>query len=156
MNSNVYIHYGHKNFDIELFKKPTNQEYGRANKPHGGLWASPVDAAFGWREWNEREGLITCSEDRCFRFSLSEDATVYHMYCEEDVEALPLRPESKVPYILRPDFEKILEMGYDAIEYHLSQEIVPKDECLGLYFVLYGWDCDSILVLNPSVIIPIE
>lgn len=24
-----------------------------------------------------------------------------------------------------------------------------------MYFGLYGWDCDSIIILNPSVVVPI-
>ena len=43
------------------------------------------------------------------------------------------------------DFEK-LSKSYDVIEVNISAD---RD----LYWELYGWDCDSILVMNPSVIV---
>ena len=39
----VYIHYGSKQFDISKFEPIRNWW----NKPHGGLWASPVNAEYG-------------------------------------------------------------------------------------------------------------
>ena len=42
------------------------------------------------------------------------------------------------------DFEK-LSKEYDAIEVFIS-----KDE--QLYWDLYGWDCDSILIMNSDII----
>ena len=73
------------------------------------------------------------------------------MTCEEEVGALPqLGDKDIVGY--KPDFEKIMAMGYDVIDYRLSDDISGIGK---LYWCLYGWDCDSILVLNPNVIIPI-
>ena len=43
------------------------------------------------------------------------------------------------------DFEKLAQ-EYDAIEVLISGD--P-----GLYYELYGWDCDSILIMNPEIII---
>ena len=40
---------------------------------------------------------------------------------------------------------------YDAIELHLSEEVVD-DYLESLYFKLYGWDCDSILIMNKDII----
>ena len=45
----------------------------------------------------------------------------------------------------QPDFEKMLADGWDAIEFRLSEDSE-------LYWALYGWDCDSILVMNPDVV----
>ena len=42
------------------------------------------------------------------------------------------------------DFEK-LSKEYDAIEVNIS-------ECRDLYYSLYGWDCDSIVIMNPDII----
>ena len=55
--SRVYIHYGSKKFDTERFT-PIQNCYPR-NKPIGGLWASEVDAQFGWKTWCEGEQYRT-------------------------------------------------------------------------------------------------
>ena len=41
------------------------------------------------------------------------------------------------------DFQ--IENGIDAIEFNISND-------WDLYMALYGWDCDSILILNPNII----
>ena len=53
-----------------------------------------------------------------------------------------------------PDFEEIMSLGYDAIDYRLSDE-VGAFAFDSLYWCLYGWDCDSILILNKDIVIPI-
>ncbi|MFR3519297.1 MAG: hypothetical protein ACLTT4_12785 [Coprobacillus cateniformis] len=45
------------------------------------------------------------------------------------------------------DFEE-LKRQYDAIEVNISNDY-------GLYWKLYGWDCDSILVMNSDVVVEI-
>lgn len=48
------------------------------------------------------------------------------------------------------DFEKAAKI-YDGIQLHLSDEIRDRYDA-GLYARLYGWDCDSLLVMNPDII----
>jgi hypothetical protein len=123
----------------------------------GGLWASPVDADFGWKTWNDNEHFRECSESNCFTFTLTESANVYHIYSVADLKSLPEYANFIVPsrwYCI--DFEKALEQGYDAIELHISEEErtdTEPFECL--YFKLYGWDCDSILIMNPDVVMEV-
>ena len=45
----IYVHDGHSNFDINLFKHISCKE--NFNKPLGGLWASPVDSPYTWEQW---------------------------------------------------------------------------------------------------------
>jgi hypothetical protein len=150
-----YIHYGHDSFRSELFVPIRNHEM--FTKPHGGLWASAVNAPFGWKEWTEREnfrkGSYTCS----FRFRLKDEAKVCHIYRIRDLKGLPqVDNEFNLTWCML-DFEKMLSDGWDAIELHLSEEDMTGVGFLeGLYWQLYGWDCDSILVMNPDVIMEVE
>ena len=43
------------------------------------------------------------------------------------------------------DFEEMLRNGIDAVYVEISSDN-------RLYWALYGWDCDSIVVMNPAVV----
>lgn len=150
--SRVYIHYGSKKFDTERFT-PIQNCYPR-NKPIGGLWASDVKAEYGWKQWCEDNGFY-CernTDDNCFRFTLAENAKILTLICSSDVKAMPLLGKTGA-FDYKPNFEEILSLGYDAVDYRLSDDCGSAFD--NLYWYLYGWDCDSILVLNPNIIIPI-
>ena len=75
---------------------------------------------------------------------MKDGAKVYHIRSVSDVKDMPqVNTGISVYYV--PDFEKMLVNGWDAIELHLS-------ECGALYWALYGWDCDCILVMNPDIV----
>ena len=151
-----YIHYGSKHFDSSKFVPIKNQTF---IKPLGGFWASPVDSTYGWREWNDRSGFAKIVEEESFQFTLKENANVLHIYETNDLKDLPKETIPGFPILsdsISPiylDFEKILESGVDAIELHLTEERRYDNDFLkGLYWSLYGWDCDSILIMNPDII----
>lgn len=153
MRRKVYIHYGNKKFDLNRFHFPVNQSF--RNKPSGGFWASPIDAEYGWKQWNEDEHFVECSEENSFKFKLRDDAKVFYISSKEDIDRLPLQITSTDGDII-PDFERLMRLGYDAVEFSVSDNQAFVDYRDSVYYLLYGWDCDSILVLNPYVIIPIR
>lgn len=138
-----YIHYGHKTFDKSRFSPVRNVEY--RNKPYGGLWASRICAKYGWKEWNNDEQFRECNAKNSFKFALSEDANVLEIHSCEDLRKIHQVEKSFFNGTCLPDFEKLVSEGIDAIELFISDD----DE---LYYELYGWDCDSILIMNSDVI----
>lgn len=147
-----YIHYGHSEFRPELFREIKNR-YAFV-KPLGGLWASPVDAKLGWKEWCTDENFCVGRLLDSFTFKLSENSNILHIRSVHDLESLP-RQKGLVmkPSWVALDFEKLLADGWDAVELHLSEESRDSFGMFdGLYWELYGWDCDSILIMNPDVI----
>lgn len=154
-----YIHYGFEQLDISKIEPIKNQPMW--HKPSGGLWASPEGAAFGWKEWCEEEGFNLERLEKNCTFSLREDANIYQIHSRDDVDALP-RQNVALPWqnlaiprnsvfppvadIVAVDFEKMMADGVDAIQFNMSEDFE-------LYWALYGWDCDCILVMNPDVII---
>lgn len=58
---------------------------------------------------------------------------------------LELPKLSKKDFISPYDFEKLSE-EYDVIEVLISEDH-------RLYHMFYGWDCDSIVIMNPNIII---
>lgn len=154
-----YIHYGHKYFNKKYFK-PIVNDYLWV-KPMGGLWASPIDAEYGWKDWCLDNDFRKCNEENSFKFTLTKDANICHIYSVNDLKDLPRQELPRDLYYTTLgrcilNFESMVNSGYDAIELHLSEEKDrPKGIMVGLYYALYGWDCDSILIMNPDIIIPI-
>lgn len=154
--SKKYIHYGHSSFDRNLFTPIRNRE--QWVKPSGGFWASPEDAMWGWDSWCDDNNFHTDRLDQSFTFELSEKANVIHIRSVSDLDGLP---EQKTPGRFTSlidwkciDFEKLLADGVDAVELHLSEEDLTGCGLFeGLYYRLYGWDCDSILIMNPDVVV---
>lgn len=136
----IYIHYGHKKFNKKKFEPIRNACWV---KPHGGFWASAVDAVYGWKDWNEDEHYKKCEEKNSFKFTLSDQARVLTINSSDDLDDLPKEYKGSFTYVFL-DFEKIAE-DYDAIEVNISSD-------RRLYWKLYGWDVDSLLVLNPNII----
>lgn len=140
----MYVHYGCKEFLKSKFKEIKNINF---TKPLGGLWASDVIAEYGWKAWCENEHFRECTKKNAFYFNLAPEANVLHIRCLEDLEDLPAnkRADSWLRETKLLDFETLKESGYDAIELHLSNDY-------RLYWAMYGWDCDSILIMNPDVV----
>lgn len=138
-----YVHYGHEKFDRKLFLPIEN--YGLFPKPRGGLWASRVDAKFGWKDWCERKKFRQCDDAESFKFHLLEDTNVIVINSVDDLKKLPIQKSEFETLFFVLDFEKMLSDGVDAIEVNLSSD-------WDLYMALLGWDCDSILVMNPDIV----
>ena len=157
--SKIYIHYGHKNFDRDLFTEIKNRDY--FVKPHGGLWASRINAEYGWKQLVTDNEFFTGKyrDDNCFKFKLKDGARLLVITNDDQLDTLPQQhtPHSNLVFTTCLDFEKLKE-EYDAIEvliYEDKSEI--QDNFVdGLYNKLYGWDCDSILVMNKDVIQEID
>lgn len=147
MESKKYIHYGHKEFDRNLFSVISNTHVC-SSKPHGGLWASAVDATWGWKDWCKREEFELYRLKTSFSFHLAPTANVLVIDNVDCLKGLPRLELNEFSHDLwvSLDFEKIRDSGVDAIELVLSSD-------QRLYWELYGWDCDSILIMNPDVII---
>ena len=141
-----YIHYGHTKFDKSMFNKIKNVDC--STKPKGGLWASDVEAEHGWKDWCEAEEFRDCKEENSFSFVLSDNAKVLYIDSIDDLKVLPKIDEkfgmNFSSWILL-DFEKLAET-YDAVEVSISSDF-------DLYYQLYGWDCDSIVIMNPNVVV---
>lgn len=153
MGKQIYIHYGSKQFN-PLFNFPIrNEPY--FSKPVGGLWASRENATYGWKDWCEKEQFRECKVDNSFKFVMDDESKIAVISTVEQLHKLPrVKPKFKFStYCI--NFEECLRHGIDAIElcwYGDEYEDVRSGD---LYFELYEWDCDSIVVLNPAAVVTI-
>lgn len=158
-SKSLYVHYGCtvEEFAMDRFREIKNSP--PFAKPKGGFWASPAQASFGWVDFCRREEYAPSSGlYKKFCFALSTEAQILRIAAREDFELLPKMkaaldsPIREIPLI---DFEECARRGIDAIEYCYSA--IHSDETLGdeMDRKMPGWDCDSILIMNPQVIEPI-
>ena len=131
-----YVHYGSSKFDPKVFKEIQNTGW---IKPRGGLWGSPINSSWGWKDWCKTEEFELESLEDSFVFSLKSNARILVIKNKEDVSLLPMSG-GLYPSI---DYESLKE-EYDAIVF-LSPAIYARQ--------LYGIDCESIIVLNQTAIV---
>jgi hypothetical protein len=137
------IHYGHDKFDINEFKPIENCNW---IKPKGGLWASPIDSKYGWKDWCEEENYGNLSYNFIFTF----DGKVLIIDSLKDLKSkIPFISVESYKYLLYIDFEK-LSKEYDAI---LLTEKGQKETRFTQPENLHGWDCESICIFNPNAVI---
>lgn len=159
-----FIVYGKKRFNPKKFRKIKNRK-GWC-KPRTGLWASPIDSEWGWRDFIISE-MESWKEDLqiYFKFKLSSTAKIYIIDTLEDLYQVPFKRISKLKPALSDyliDFEKMVSEGYDGILLtENGQNETRMPEFNGLYyngrsFNLYGWDVECLLVLNPRCIVPVN
>ena len=165
----VYIHYGSDKFLPECFIPIRNG--GIMGKPgdNTGLWASRIDSLYGWKEWCEENDFNLHKLLKSFSFCLAEDANTLLISHPKELESLPLTKPyhyveknwdlgehptaEQIKEYLTPgecamlDYEKMSANGIDAIEIeynYLFRDALPT------------WDCSSIFIMNPNIIIPLK
>ena len=161
-----YIHYGSEHFDLKAFEPIKN--CFRFNKPKGGLWASPIDAEDSWYNFCKCNRYKTDELERSFEFKLANNTNVLYLNdvitvidrrnreyylndhslhnCIRINEPLPSDPFMPAIFAhgINIDFQWLMMSRYDAIE-------VRMDDIF--YWDLYGWDVDSLLVMNPDCVV---
>ncbi|MCM1087797.1 MAG: hypothetical protein NC419_06545 [Muribaculaceae bacterium] len=159
--SDEYVHYGCNadDFDREKFQAVKNIPI--LAKPTGGFWASPArsdgrQSFFGWEAfcnavgYQPKHGLY-----RQFYFCIDIHANVFRIETADDYNALPKTMIADAVGKEREfiDFEECLRQGIDAIEYAYSA--AHRNENVGeeMDIRMAGWDCDSILIMNPEIIL---
>lgn len=150
-----YIHYGHEKFDRKLFAPVRNGT--KLNKPDGGLWASPVDAERGWYEWCKSNEFVLGRLKTSFEFELSQNARVLKL-TPDNVWDLPEDKNGffrRTPRGERDFFSMVESVDFEALAREWDVLECSLTEYPELYWSLYGWDCDCILVLNPEVIVDV-
>lgn len=156
-NDETYIHYGADHFDKRFFNAVMNDVFPSVKPLHGGLWASPIDSNCSWNDFCKNNEYELDKLGKYFQFKLTDDSKV--MFIDSNYKLDKLVSEGFCKnngfttsrliniglYYL--DFEKIANFGYDAILVFINYET---------YMSLYGWDCDTLLVLNPDCVIEVE
>lgn len=135
------IHYGAIEYNPEKFEPIRN---GGWFKPSGGLWTSPVNSKYGWKEFCESE-----TNELGHSFELKFHGKVLTIDKYKDLEQLPwYEPDYGPPSVV---WKIVKECGVDAV--HLTLQGFQQTRLTHPYD-LYTWDCETVLVMNPECISP--
>lgn len=141
----IFIHYGTENFSLEKFEDIKKKRKYCLNKPAYGLWASPVNTNWGWKDWCKSENYRIDSFGKSFRFRLKNGSKILTVRMIRDIEPF-LKREANDPFYGRIQFSEIMKK-YDGLE------LIHGDHYMELHDgPFYTWDCDSIVIWNPGVI----
>lgn len=138
------IHYGSKKFRPERWHDISDAKR-YSTKPGGGLWSSPVDSKYGWREWCHAESFAKCDKRNSFTFEVS--GRILTIDASQDTAKMPWKELVKGFWV--PLFEPLITQGYCAV--HLTGK-GQEETRYGNQYSLYGWDCESVLVLQRDAI----
>lgn len=140
------VHYGAEVFDPSKVQPIENRRC--FSKPSGGFWVSPIDTPYGWKDWCEAEDFHTPSLAKSVRLRLRGDVLIINSVQDASSKLRWINSEFH-PY---PCFESLVGTGVDAIWLTLEGE---QETRFYSNHSLYGWDCESILVLNPDCLTPV-
>jgi len=152
-----HIVIGKKELSKEEFKPAINNSH--SNKPRGGLWVSPYypdrEYISGWHEWCSSEMEHWLSNDSVV-LELKDDAKIFTINSQEDlIEFIKivgiaedeLTSKLGLKFLTYPDFEKVSQM-FDAVYLTEEGQWSTRFSGNGCDYNLYGWDCESLLILN--------
>jgi len=140
INNFSVIHYGATEYIPNKIKPIKNDNWC---KPRGGLWCSPTNSNWGWKDWCKIEHFRDCDERNSFKLKFKPNSKIILINSLSDLINLP-KVESEYDCLKHPDFE-LLATLCDVI---WLTEIGQNETHLSYPNSLYGWDCESVLILN--------
>ena len=148
-----FVHYGDDHFDPEKFNLVKNSVY--RNKPKsGGLWASPVNSKkYTWAKWCRRENFNTNELEIGFKFDINFDSPrILKIFNIHDMERLRKYIIHNKIFGERDDFTGFEAYDFESMSKDYDALYIEAGSSPKLYCAMYGWDCDSILIMNPEIL----
>ena len=145
------ITFGMTYFDKKKFMPIKNRHFV---KPWGGFWTAPLltqqENYSAWAQWCSTNDFHVERLANAIVFNMSDSARICRIDSLQDLGALPMQSNFGITYT--PDFERIAQ-EYDAI--YLTSKGERETRWTRPYN-LYGWDCESVLILNPDIVTEVK
>ena len=154
---------GRDKFDPAKFDEVRNtKSYGHIlMKPKGGIWTSPLDSTYGWKDWCKAEGFMKERLDKYIILQFT--GTLYVIDGLADLLEMPINNHrvhtmnmgtvaASQPYNIPEaelDFVSMKKQGIDAIHLTIKGEHRTR---FSSPWSLYGWDCETVYVMNQESI----
>lgn len=145
------IHFGSKVIDLNKISECSNHKMLLGvNKPSGGFWACPLNAKYSWKDFIKDDYTSqkhTLKSKVIFDFS----GSVFLIESVKDIRYLYKRYKKSIEGCSRGsiDWEKMVKTEkVDAIAF-IHSAFTFNELC---NYNSTTWDCDSIVIFNPSCI----
>lgn len=147
------IHYTKdKNFQLKplcIKNAELSDEGGYWCKPKGGIWASPVECKYGWKEWCEKHEFENVDEMKAIEMEIDIEKFIV-IDKQSDLNKLSWYmciPGTRIEFI---DFEKLVKEGIEGIYLTERGEKETRFPYIfsGKFRNMYGWDCECVLIMN--------
>ena len=138
------IHYGNNKFNEEKFLPIKNVKW---DKPIGGLWTSPINSVYSWKQWCKNSCYPLDYFKQFFQLELKTNTKLFKIDFYKDLLKIPILNDN----FFRINFEQMAQ-EYDAI--HLTVRGLHRTtqtKYIGKPN-LYGWDAETVLILNKNCI----
>ena len=142
------IHYTESVFKLRpIIIKNGNGRTGILAKPQGGLWCSPLNSKYGWKDWCKENDFGNV--DQMQEIILNVD--MINFVVINSIKDM----ETKLPWYKMDnlfdaiDFENLVRQGFDGVYLTIKGEGKTR---YSSPHGLYGWDCETILILNERCI----
>lgn len=146
--------------DPSKFRKIENYRF--RNKPKGGLWTSPENSEFGWKDFVISESYRTDKYlSKCTLITLKESAKIFILDSAEDFKKVPkyfCKPKEFEELFLTEELINFEELSkhYDGLWLTMNglKELSGFDifdfetNHLSSIGNLYGWDVETVLLFN--------
>jgi hypothetical protein len=126
------VHFGSASFERWRIKDIKNS--GGINKPRGAYWCSPVDSKYGWEQW------VNNNMDQ-WKTDIKHGATL-------DGHCLKIDSVTDYPGPLIADGYGHTTWDWEWLADNYGFVWLTKAGLDACHDELYGWDCESIAVLN--------
>lgn len=123
------------------------------NKPIGSLWVSPCDAIYNWHRWCDHNQYPLGYYRYCITLDTTNIITISDL---ADCEALPQVTIDETYHLkwFIADYPALQKMGIDAV--WLTNDGLDLYSQQTYVSVFYGWDCESIAILNARCVTQVE
>lgn len=156
-NKKIYITYINKGkeFNKDLIKVRLKPNY--INKPTEAFWGSPENAEYGWKEWCKSEEFGDYDFDNPIRWKLKDGSKIYTINLKSVTTINGINKLSR--YIINNELKSMIYLNYRQMRNNNIAAVELLDARVGHLFrnkielSFNGWDCESIVVLDPSKII---
>lgn len=163
LKNTVWVHYGSDKFDKTKFKIIYETKFGFPTKPHpkNGLWASKAgkkNYKYSWKWYSDIENFMSDSKiANKFFFKIKEYANI--MWIENKADYVHYFKQ----HIPKNYFDKWLDGKFkwnfdwnSIIENYDGIYVAAGGKNKLIKFLFQGFDCDSINIFNPDIVIPVE